>query len=109
MGSYVSSSDTWGYAQNNGYTVAYYVNNYINKLKTMGAPSNITGRLLYLSEATNLSSTILGSTSYWLGTSTAWGDAYSVYAGNIGNAYAFWHTSTYGVRPVVTVGTSNLQ
>ena len=106
---YISGSDTWGYAQNNGYTVAYYVNNYINKLKTMGAPSNITGRLLYLSEATNLSSTILGSTSYWLGTSTAWGDAYSVYAGNISNAYAFWHTSTYGVRPVVTVGTSNLQ
>ena len=109
MEAYISGSDTWGYAQNNGYTVAYYVNNYINKLKTMGAPSNITGRLLYLSEATNLSSTILGSTSYWLGTSTAWGDAYSVYAGNIGNAYAFWHTSTYGVRPVVTVGTSNLQ
>ena len=48
----------WGYAQDNGYTIAYYVEGYVNRLKSLGAPNNITGRLLTNEEANSLSSTI---------------------------------------------------
>ena len=40
------------YIQNNGYTIAYYVENYLNKLKSeKGLPSSATSRLLSYEEA----------------------------------------------------------
>ncbi len=44
-----------GYAQNNGYTIAYYVEAYVNQLKTnQNVPSSIEGRLLTYEEAIEL-------------------------------------------------------
>ncbi len=40
--------------QDNGYTIAYYVENYVAKLKEIGAPSTIEGRLLSYEEAMEL-------------------------------------------------------
>lgn len=43
------------YAPNyDGYSIAYYVEGYVDKLKTLGAPSNISGRLLKRDEAISL-------------------------------------------------------
>ena len=44
--------------QNNGYTIAYYVKNYINKLKELGAPNSTIGRLLSYEEASKINSNI---------------------------------------------------
>ena len=48
----------FGYAQDNGYTIAYYVEPYIQKLKELGAPDTIIGRLLLYQEVKQLVGTV---------------------------------------------------
>ena len=77
------SSDPFRTAQDNGYTIAYYVEEYVNRLKDIGAPSNITGRLLTYDEAETLSSAIRGDGSYWLGSAYSNVNVRSVRGGSL--------------------------
>ncbi len=107
-GTYSSGSNTWQAAQDNGYTIAYYVEGYVNTLKGLGAPNNITGRLLTYEEASSLSSTVKGNGSYWLG--SAYNDSNVRYVGGGGvSSNGFWRASDVGgVRPVIIVSTSDI-
>ena len=85
-----------------GYSIAYYVEQYITTLKGMGAPSTITGRLLSYEEADdaqsiedNGTSIIFNDTDYWLGSAS------SFHALGVGDGSA--------VRPVIEIPTSELQ
>ncbi len=98
----------WGYAQDNGYTIAYYVEHYAGTLKGLGAPNTITGRLLSYEEANSLSSTIKGNWSYWLGSGFDSGYVRSVYSGSIDYPFAFWSVNNIGVRPAIEIPTSEL-
>ena len=102
---YVIYSNLWRAAQDNGYTISYYVEGYVNRLKSLGAPNNITGRLLTYEEANSLSSTIKGTFSYWLGSAYYQGSVRSVNGGSM-SSYNFWNDNSGGVRPVIVVSTS---
>ena len=106
-GTYTSGSNTWRAAQDNGYTVAYYVEEYVNTLKGLGAPNNIEGRLLTYEEANTLSGTVKGNWSYWLGSVSNYYGVRHVYGGSIINS-SFWIDSYIGVRPVIVVSTSEV-
>ena len=95
----------WGYAQNTGYTIAYYVERYVNILKSLGAPSNTTGRLLTYEEANSLSSTIKGNFSYWLGYAVSGTTGRGLYWDHFGDSN-FWSVCSLGVRPVIEVPTN---
>ena len=97
----------YGYAQDNGYTIAYYVEGYVNRLKSLGAPNNITGRLLTYEEANSLSSTIKGNWSYWLGSASHRSRVWDVFGGSM-HGDNFWNDGSYGVRPVIVVSTSEI-
>ena len=107
-GTYTSSGSTWRAAQDNGYTIAYYVEGYVNTLKGLGAPSNIEGRLLTYEEATSLSSTVKGTWSYWLGSAILSYAVRTVRGGTFDNYY-FWYGYSNGVRPVIVVSTSDIE
>ena len=98
----------YGYAQDNGYTIAYYVEGYVNRLKSLGAPNNITGRLLTYEEANSLSSTIKGNWSYWLGSAYSPDYVRCVSGGSLRNRFYFWNDYNLGVRPVIVVSTSEI-
>ncbi len=98
----------WGRAQDNGYTIAYYVEGYVNTLKSLGAPSAITGRLLTNEEASALSSTLKGTWSYWLGSAYSNSNVGSVAGGSLYNVSTFWNDDWAGVRPVIEIPTSAL-
>jgi hypothetical protein len=57
-----------GRAQNNGYTIAYYVENYLNILKGYGLSANSTGRLLIYEEFLNIAN---GNTTYTISNASA--------------------------------------
>ena len=112
----------YGLAQNNGYTISYYVEEYVNKLKQLGAPDTITGRLLLQEEAVNLgcdasaspwscaSSTNnwVYSTSYYLGSALVMNDVWGVTSyGHFGHG-EFVDSSDLGVRPVIVISTSDI-
>ena len=97
----------WSSAQDNGYTIAYYVEEYINTLKSFGASNNIKGRLLKFEEVSSLSNSIKGNWSYWLGSAYSQYTAQNVYAGNIYNS-RFTDSFLGGVRPVIIVSTSDI-
>ncbi len=97
----------WGYAQDNGYTIAYYVEHYVGTLKGLGAPNTITGRLLSYEEVISLSGTIKGNWSYWLGSGASNSILWFVNRGSIGSAYS-WIDNNIGVRPVIEIPTSEL-
>ena len=97
----------YGYAQDNGYTIAYYVEGYVNRLKSLGAPNNITGRLLTYEEANSLSSTIKGNWSYWLGSASHRSSVWDVFGGSM-HGDNFWNDGSDGVRPVIVVSTSEI-
>ncbi len=105
---YVSGSYTWYAAQDNGYTIAYFVEEYVNILRSLGAPSSIAGRLLTNEEASALSSTMKGNWSYWLGTGQN-GGRNVFYIDDSGlHSTPFWDGSFGGVRPVIVVPTSSI-
>ncbi len=104
-----------------GYSIAYYVEQYVTSLKGMGAPSTITGRLLTFEEATSPSigcdadeytcpqDSFITDTSFWLG--SAGGDNYvwSVYGDNSSFYYGIYdYDYSYGVRPVIEISTSDI-
>ena len=61
--------DGYGSAQNNGYTIAYYVEQYVNELKTnQNAPASIEGRLLTNEEA---ESSQVGTVTYTVSNQSA--------------------------------------
>ena len=93
-------SNPWRAAQDNGYTIAYYVEGYVNRLKSLGAPNNITGRLLTYEEANS-------TFSYWLGSAYSQNLVRSVNGGGLLN-YFFWSGNNGGVRPVIVVSTSEI-
>ena len=105
-GIYTNSSSTWRGAYDNGYTIAYYVEGYVNRLKSLGASNNITGRLLTYEEASSLSSTVKGNWSYWLGNAGRSDYVGNVYSGIINNAGNYWYDYVIGVRPVIEIPTS---
>ena len=112
----------YGLAQNNGYTISYYVEEYVNKLKQLGAPDTITGRLLLQEEAVNLGCDASGwscksstnnwvySTSYWLGSAFDDDRVLNVNSnGRLGNSTSTSAASTdLGVRPVIVINTSDI-
>ena len=107
--SYSFSNDSGDLAQNNGYTIAYYVEEYIN---TLGL--NVTGRLLtYEEEQTLVSSNrsiIFNGTSYWLVSASSSSNVWGV-NGNTNRLQANRAPicSYFGVRPVIVVPTSDIQ
>ena len=116
--------DVSGYAQNNGYTIAYYVESYVNRLKALGAPSNIQGRLLSYDESLHLPRNLDISGSFWLGTAGGailgtgnklWSGDYGIlYFSHIGDNSASYrstltmYASLFHVHPVIVVSTSDL-
>ena len=112
---------TGGNAQDNGYTIAFYVEQYVTGLKEAGAPDTITGRLLLSSEATALGCVEEGpcATAYpWIYSSSYWTGYVSEDVGT--NLVGFINTNRmfefnlfkknnqYGVRPVIVFDTSDL-
>ena len=83
-------SNPWRAAQDNGYTIAYYVEGYVNRLKSLGAPNNITGRLLTYEEANSLSSTIKDTFSYWIGSASGQKAVRRVSGGSMSGTILFW-------------------
>ncbi len=108
-GTYTASGSTWRAAQDNGYTIAYYVEGYVNTLKSLGAPNNIEGRLLSYEEATVLSNTVKGNWSYWLGSASCNYGVRNVDVGYINYVSYLWYGNLYGVRPVIIVSTSDIE
>ena len=114
----IEYDDPGVYVQNNGYTIAYYVENYVKKLKELGAPSEISGRLLRreelsrlgYDEESNSSSSVpswVYTTAYWLGTATD-NTNISVIYDSIYN-YTFEDISLFGVRPVIEIPTNYIK
>ena len=95
-----------------GYSIAYYVEQYVTALKTMGAPSTITGRLLTYEEADaaqtiedNGTSIIFDGEYYWLGSANNSDGVWYVDDSDFNLNYA----GCSGVRPVIEIPTSELQ
>ena len=105
---YPSSSGNWRGALDNGYTIAYYVEEYVDILKGLGAPSTITGRLLTNEERNTLSSTVKGTWSYWLGSTNGSSSVMHVYRGGASSVSGFRDGRYFGVRPVIVVSTSDI-
>ena len=93
-------------AGNASYSVAYYVEDYVDRLGING-----TGRLLTHFEANAMTSTQrTNGANYWLGTANNSNSlAYVSYSGNMDHARFFYSEHTDGVRPVIVVNTSDIQ
>ena len=112
-----------GKVQNNGYTISYYVENYVNTLKTLGAPDTITGRLMSQEEAVSLgcskssytckyspatAPSWVYSTSYWLGSAGNNGSSWGVNSDGGFDSDYFYNDNSYGCRPVIEIPTDLL-
>ena len=107
--------------QNNGYTISYYVEEYVERLKELGAPDAITGRLLLAEEAESLGCNIddysctsstydwLYSSSYWLGSAIYQSGLYTIWSNNSFDSCDFYEWGELGVRPVITINTSEIE
>ena len=112
-------NDEWN---TSGYSIAYYVEQYVTALKGMGAPSTITGRLLTFEEATSPSigcdadentcpqDSFITDTSFWLGSASGDSSVWFVRSAD-GFFYggSYYSGSDFGVRPVIEIPTSELQ
>ena len=103
-----NNSTNNGNAQNNGYGIAHYVEEYMDRLGVDGV-----GRLLTYEEAQFLlsldSSIIYNGSSYWLG--STYNDRFPWVARSndtIYNNFNFARAAIAGVRPVVVVNTSDI-
>ncbi len=109
---------------NEKYSIAYYVKEYVNKLKEMGAPDSITGRLLLDSDISQYDCTFGGDTCemapYWLQSSSYWlGSGYSSSVDGLMEHIIFSDPNyeTYnvdeadggGVRPVIEINLSDIK
>ena len=97
----------YGLAQNNGYTIAYYAEEYVNRLGING-----TGRLLTYEEEQSLASSnngiVFNGTSYWLGSANLNDRVWSVNSVGVVFSYYFSYGNSSGVRPVIVVNTSDI-
>ena len=109
--------------ENNGYTIAYFVEEYTRKIAEIGGFNNIEGRLLTVEEIDSLGCNIDGSgigscndsdsswlynTSYWLGSAQGSVDLSTIFfTGNV-ISNEFEANSTYGVRPVLKISSREL-
>ena len=95
-------------AGNANYSVAYYVEEYVNRLGIDG-----TGRLLTYTEEQSLassnSSIVFNGTAYWLGSVFNSDTVWSVYSDGGLTNYYFNFDSANGVRPVIVVNTADIQ
>ena len=106
-----SCNDSGCYAQDNGYTIAYYVEEYINTLKTLGASEDIKGRLILYEEAASLRSTledIIFYSAYWSGSAIHTLSPLGPKTNHMYSGVYFSSSSNKGVRPVIEVPTSEI-
>ena len=91
-------------AGNANYSIAYYVEEYIDRLGVDG-----TGRLLTYTEANAMTKTQRKNGAYyWLGSAVSDDDVWAVYSGSsLGGSY-FHDVGHGGVRPVIVVNTSDI-
>lgn len=101
--------------------ISYYVEQYVNNLKTIDSSLSITGRLLTMSEAEDLfgcshstatcpTDSFLMNTSFWLGTSPANDIIFYISNGQYPGLYgtpSYITAVNLGVRPVITIPRSN--
>ena len=99
--------NTQVYVENNGYTIAYYVEEYLEKLKELGAPNTISGRLLTYEEANSLSSDIKGNQAFWCGSAERSDFVYNFSGWGRLSGSSYFHP-TFGVRPVIIIPTASL-
>ena len=112
----IDYTEGYGLAQNNGYTIAYYVEEYISTLGVDG-----TGRLLTVEEANTLgcssnsytcssaTSWLNNGSNFWLGSANNNNNVRNVNSdGNLNNNN-FANDNNNGVRPVIIVNTSDIQ
>lgn len=100
-----SNTNNW---ENDSYSIAYYVEQYLNRLGING-----TGRLLIRSEGESLNSInnniINNGTSYWLGTAKSKNAIYCIVNGLDGINFAgIIAEGAFGVRPVIIIPTSDI-
>ena len=90
-------------AGNANYSIAYYVEEYVDRLGIEGE-----GRLLTYTEAAAMTQTqITNGARYWLGSAYNYFCVWSVDpSGNLINNYVFFNTNSRGVRPVIVINTS---
>ena len=91
-------------AGNSNYSIAYYVEEYVNKLGIDG-----TGRLLTYTEA-NAMTTAQGTNGarYWLGSAYNYFTVWGVFSGGGIGGDTFERDVNYGVRPVIIVSTFDI-
>ncbi len=92
-------------AGNAGYSVAYYVENYLNELGIVDS----VGRLLTYTEANAMTQTQRANgRGYWLGSSDMNNGVHEVYGGGTVGGDTFYISTFDGVRPVIVVNTSDI-
>ncbi len=113
------NTQAYPYVYDENSTIYGYISGedgYVKKLKEMGAPSNITGRLLTYQEADaaqtiqdNGTSIMSNGQSYWLG--SAGGSSSVWYVSSVGDInYDYYNNDyIYGVRPVIEIPTSEIE
>ena len=92
-----------------------YVNEYVERLKEMGAPSTITGRLLSYEEAkacediTYEETSIIGNGRYsWLGSVHGEDLVDMIDSDIVGCIYCYNHDCGFGVRPAIEIYTKDI-
>ena len=110
----IDDSDAYPYIYDENSAIYVYINKYLNRLIEMGAPSNITGRLLSYEEAyankdleVNNNSIIFNGQDYWLGTASGTDDDEIWIVDSTGN-FNDIPTNDRGLRPVIEIPTSEI-
>ena len=89
---------------NTNYSIAYYVEEYINRLGIEGE-----GRLLTYTEANAMTTAQrTNGARYWLGSAERSYYVWVVLSGGALNFHLFYYVTHYGVRPVIVVSTSDI-
>ena len=107
-------SSAYPYVYDSNSNVYQYIsgeNGYVNRLKAMGAPSTITGRLLTYEEAESLSSeySVQEKQDYWTGSALSAIRLRLMYEAAGGSYFGDYDYNTVGIRPVIEIPTSELQ
>jgi len=110
---YDTNSNIYQYISGNG--------GYVDKLKEMGAPSTITGRLLTFEEATSPSigcdanrnscpeGSFITDTTFWLGSADTRDGVWDVLSVSSSfNSGGYSNDGNFGVRPVIEIPTSEI-
>jgi prepilin-type N-terminal cleavage/methylation domain-containing protein len=103
--------DDYNEATGNNYSIAYYIEKYIDSLIELGAPNNTTGRILTYAEYYELlqskPSIVYNDTSYWLGSVYSNDNVDSIFSSPASFGYTRYDNSeTNGLRSVIIVPTT---